>query len=185
MSDSVLDTLVIGAGYSGLSAGLYFKDCNITNFIILEARDRVGGRVNTEQIKLSDGRLTYTDTGGAYIGPTQNRLLRLCNRFGIKTYHINMKGKSILEYNSRLSHYHGTIPMNVSISTLLDLNYIINESDKLAKNIDPINIHNSNISKTLLNKYDNITVEQWLNSTLTDKEAIEQYKGAIRSIVYA
>ena len=96
-----------------------------------------------------------------------------------------MKGNSVLEYNSRLSHYSGTIPMNVSVSTLLDLNYVINQTDKLAKNINVTNIHKSNMSKQLLQKYDSITVEQWLNSTLTDKEAIEQYKAAIRGIVYA
>ena len=132
----VYDVIIIGAGYSGLSAGLYFKDCNINNFLILEARNRVGGRSCTEIDKLDDGTTTYRDAGGAYVGPTQNRILRLCNRFGIKICKVNINGKSILEYNKKLSHYSGTLPNNYNIFTILDINNAIIETDKLAKKIN-------------------------------------------------
>lgn len=31
------------------------------------------------------------DLGGAYIGPTQNRIFRLAKEYGIKTYKVNEK----------------------------------------------------------------------------------------------
>lgn len=33
----------------------------------------------------------WVDLGGAYIGPTQNRILRLAKEYGIKTYKVNEK----------------------------------------------------------------------------------------------
>lgn len=33
----------------------------------------------------------WVDLGGAYIGPTQNRIFRLANEYGIKTYKVNEK----------------------------------------------------------------------------------------------
>lgn len=33
----------------------------------------------------------WVDLGGAYVGPTQNRILRLANEYGIKTYKVNEK----------------------------------------------------------------------------------------------
>ena len=181
-SDEIYDVVIIGAGYSGLSAGLYLKDSNVNNFIILEARDRVGGRVCTEYVKLDTGKTCYVDAGGAYVGPTQNRLLRMCHRFGIKTFHVNMKGKSTLEYNNRISRYAGTLPMNTGIFTLFDLNYVMRESNKLAQDINTQDINQSKMSKELLKKYDNMTVDQWLNNNLCDKEAIDQFRGAFRAL---
>lgn len=31
----------------------------------------------------------WVDLGGAYIGPTQNRILRLAKEYGVKTYKVN------------------------------------------------------------------------------------------------
>eukprot|EP01084_Bolivina_argentea_P045423 83618_1 len=175
--DIMYDVIIIGAGYSGLSAGLYFKDCNMHNFLILEARNRVGGRCCTDYVDLDNGTKCYVDSGAAYVGPTQNRLLRICNRFGIQTFHVYMKGKSTLEYNNRLSHYTGTVPMNIGIFTLFDLNSAMIETNKLAQNINTIDINKSNINKELLNKYDNMTLQEWLNKTISNTEAKGQYMG--------
>lgn len=34
-------------------------------------------------------QVKYVDLGGAYVGPTQNRLLRLSKELGIETYKVN------------------------------------------------------------------------------------------------
>ena len=39
--------IIIGAGMSGLSAAKEFVDNGFTNFMILEAENRIGGRINT------------------------------------------------------------------------------------------------------------------------------------------
>ena len=41
---------------------------------------------------VQDPSYRYTDVGGAYVGPTQDRILRMCNDLGLKTYKIFNKG---------------------------------------------------------------------------------------------
>lgn len=38
---------------------------------------------------LQNDIVTYVDVGGAYVGPTQNLLLRMADEFGVKTYLTN------------------------------------------------------------------------------------------------
>uniref|UniRef100_A0A674MV16 Amine oxidase n=1 Tax=Takifugu rubripes TaxID=31033 RepID=A0A674MV16_TAKRU len=69
---------------AGLSAAKLLKATGL-NPVVLEARDRVGGRTFTVRNK----ETKWVDLGGAYIGPTQNRILRLAKEYGIKTYKVN------------------------------------------------------------------------------------------------
>lgn len=39
----------------------------------------------------------WVDLGGAYVGPTQNRILRLAKEYGIKTYKVNEE-KNLVHY---------------------------------------------------------------------------------------
>jgi len=50
MDPNHFDVIIIGAGLAGLSAARTFIDANITNILILEAQQQVGGRVQTESI---------------------------------------------------------------------------------------------------------------------------------------
>lgn len=42
--NTVYDVIIVGAGWAGLGAANYLKDSDVTNFLVLEARDYVGGR---------------------------------------------------------------------------------------------------------------------------------------------
>lgn len=75
------EAVVIGAGYSGLAAALRLQDLGI-DVTVLEASDRVGGRILTEQ---RSGQ-PPVDHGGQWAGPTQTHLLSLARRFGCATY---------------------------------------------------------------------------------------------------
>ncbi|PWA13769.1 hypothetical protein CCH79_00017135 [Gambusia affinis] len=69
---------------TSLSAAKLLKASGL-NPVVLEARNRVGGRTFTVRNK----ETKWVDLGGAYIGPTQNRILRLAKEYGIKTYKVN------------------------------------------------------------------------------------------------
>ena len=87
--------LVLGAGVSGLSAARTLAGCGL-DVLVLEARDRVGGRTLTDQGPAVGG---YCDLGGAYIGPGQHRIARLANSLGIDTYKVGYIGKSIRSFS--------------------------------------------------------------------------------------
>ena len=40
-----VDVLILGAGIAGIKAGNHFQNNNLTNFLILEAQDYIGGRI--------------------------------------------------------------------------------------------------------------------------------------------
>lgn len=75
-----LNILVLGAGLSGLSTAyeLAKKGNRVT---VLEARDRVGGRIFTLREPFSDD--LYTETGGELIGDNYVRFLDYAGQFGI------------------------------------------------------------------------------------------------------
>ncbi|KAG8136449.1 hypothetical protein E2320_005029, partial [Naja naja] len=71
-------------GITCLSAAKLLYDSGL-DVVVLEARDRVGGRTYTVRNK----HVKYVDLGGAYVGPTQNRVLRLSKELGLETYKVN------------------------------------------------------------------------------------------------
>ena len=76
-SSSSADVVVVGAGFSGLAAARRLAKAG-KSVIVLEARDRVGGKVRNEV--LDDGDIT--EAGGTYIGPTQTRMAALAKEWG-------------------------------------------------------------------------------------------------------
>lgn len=54
--EELYDVIVIGAGISGLAAANYLKEQGLNKIKIVEARDRVGGRVYSANLKPN---LTY------------------------------------------------------------------------------------------------------------------------------
>src|SRR5579872_5909690 len=75
------DVVVIGAGLAGLTAARILTANNV-DVIVLEARNRVGGRMYTRPA--SDG--TLLDLGAQWIGPTQERLAALAADLGVSTF---------------------------------------------------------------------------------------------------
>jgi monoamine oxidase len=72
------DVLVLGAGLAGLSAARDLARAG-TDVLVLEARDRVGGRV--DQLDLPDGR--RVQLGGELTGPFQRAYIGLAEELGL------------------------------------------------------------------------------------------------------
>ncbi|OQE11899.1 hypothetical protein PENFLA_c070G08722 [Penicillium flavigenum] len=84
-----VDVAIIGGGLSGLSTAKELATAN-TSFVVLEARDRVGGRVLNANLAGKD----VQELGGEYIGPTQKRVLALATELGLPTYKTYTEGNS-------------------------------------------------------------------------------------------
>ena len=62
--DQIYDVVIIGAGISGSNAAYTLKKhCQSLKILIVEAKDRVGGRTLTVDLKTASGKSRY-DIGG-------------------------------------------------------------------------------------------------------------------------
>ncbi|KAJ5490385.1 Flavin amine oxidase [Penicillium expansum] len=103
-----VDVAIIGGGLSGLSTAKSLAGAN-KSFVILEARDRVGGRVLNANLT---GK-SIQELGAAYVGPTQNRVLALA---------------------AELDNLGGIPP--VGLDSLVELALFMNDINTLASKVD-------------------------------------------------
>lgn len=87
----MFDCAIIGAGLAGLVAAQYLTDRGL-NVTVLEARDRVGGRVENKM--LSDG--SYVELGGQWIGPGFDELLEIIDSLGLETIGLPARGNLVV-----------------------------------------------------------------------------------------
>jgi monoamine oxidase len=99
------DVLVIGAGLAGLVAARDLIAAG-RSVQVLEARDRVGGRVVSYPI--GDGKIV--EMGGEYAGPGQDRLLALAAQVGVPTFRTFDDGAKVLHIRGKRGTYAGAIP---------------------------------------------------------------------------
>lgn len=124
------DVIIIGAGYAGLTATHELLKAG-KNVLVLEARDRVGGRVHTQ--RFGDG--SYVDLGGAWVGPTQDRIYALAREFGVETFRTFDEGRSTQYFRGQVRRYKGLIPP-LPIGALLSLDLAIRRLNRMAKLVD-------------------------------------------------
>ena len=70
--------VIIGGGFSGLAAANQLKQKGIS-FVVLESRNRIGGRVFSHQ--MSDDLVI--ELGGEWVGNSHTRIQELCEQFNI------------------------------------------------------------------------------------------------------
>src|SRR5262245_43936751 len=109
------DVVVVGAGLAGLAAARALAAAG-ASVVVLEARDRVGGRLLNRDI--GDGKLV--EVGGQWIGPTQDRLAGLARELGVETFPTYAAGHNLLEYQGSVRRYTGTIP-RINPAVLVDV----------------------------------------------------------------
>lgn len=86
--------IIIGAGLAGLSAAFHLKKRNI-DFVILESRERIGGRVFSHKINED----LVIELGGEWVGNSHTRIHELCDEMKLELFnnqmdtHLIYKGK--------------------------------------------------------------------------------------------
>ncbi|HEU4700989.1 MAG TPA: flavin monoamine oxidase family protein [Conexibacter sp.] len=131
MTDRTADVVVVGAGLAGLTAARALRRAG-ADVVVLEARERVGGRVLNHE--LGDGKVV--EVGGQWVGPTQDRALALIAELGLETFDTHTAGRNLFEHQGRISSYAGAIP-RVSPPALLDTQVAIGRLTRMAQRVDP------------------------------------------------
>ncbi|KAI8510316.1 hypothetical protein Bbelb_112320 [Branchiostoma belcheri] len=129
------DVVVIGAGISGLCAAKLLHESGL-DVRVLEARDRVGGRTFTAR----DPSYGYVDLGGAYVGPGQDKILRLVKEFDLKLYKMDEEGKTVSYMKGvqrAVTNPNDPSALSNNPLDLLDLNSCFQKLDAFAKQLPP------------------------------------------------
>ena len=93
MTESIeADVAIVGAGLAGLVAARQVAAAGVRP-VVIEARDRVGGRILNEEI--GDGKVV--ELGGQWIGPTQRRIGALAAELGVDTFPTHDRGRHLIE----------------------------------------------------------------------------------------
>jgi monoamine oxidase len=147
------DVVIVGAGYAGLTAARELVKLGY-DVVVLEGRDRVGGRSYTTTI--AD---VPVDLGGTFVGPTQVEVLKLAAELGCSTVPTHNAGKNLIHWRGRVRSYRSTIP-RLSILELLDVSRIQWRFERLTRQVPLAEPWTSSIAY----KLDAQTLESWLRS---------------------
>lgn len=146
---SVLDVAIIGAGLSGLTSARDLQRAGCESFVVLEARDRVGGR--TYNHELGDG--VVSEAGGQWIGPGQTAIADLARQLEVGSFDQYYQGKTVyLAGDARYAEASASGGASVSH----DIARKLNEMARSVPGEAPWTAPNAA-------ELDNITLGEWLN----------------------
>jgi monoamine oxidase len=127
------DVAVVGAGFAGLTAAREVAKRG-KSVLVLEARNRVGGRALNHSI----GGGEYTELGATYVGPTQDHIIRLAREVGVGTFKVYDEGENVFYANGRRSTFsdkgpNGAAPTDPVV--LPDIAKVVLQLDQMASEV--------------------------------------------------
>jgi monoamine oxidase len=173
-----VDLVVVGAGFAGLAAARAAADAGLS-VVVLEARERVGGRVYTTHVSV-DGVATFVDLGGQWAGPTQDHLLDLVRELALPTFATFTEGKNMLWVRGKRSLYTGMIPW---LGPLALLNFGVAQFrlERMAKKV-PLD---APWSAPRAAEWDARTLASWLDDAIRIKVTRDLVDAALETVFAA
>jgi monoamine oxidase len=86
--------IIIGAGFAGLAAAYKLHQRKI-DFVVLEARKRISGRVYSYPIDPAENLVV--ELGGEWVGNSHKRIKQLCKEFDLELFDNHLDTRLILE----------------------------------------------------------------------------------------
>jgi len=170
------DVVVVGAGLSGLVAARAMARAG-HSVAVVEARDRVGGRMLSRQVGGD-----VVDLGAEFIGPTQNHIKSLVDELDIRTFPSYVTGKSVYVAGGRRTTYSDSGPFGAvppDLALLADLLLIIPRLDSMALQT-PVD---APWRAARAGQWDAVSLETWIRQSSTGgKRFLDLARAATRSI---
>jgi len=160
MSDA--DVIVVGAGVSGLKAARELVAAG-RSVIVLEGKDRVGGRLKRGEIA---GRAV--DLGGQWVGAGHDVLRAEAKRFGIETYQQYETGKTVMQLLGKVAHFSGEVP-KMPVLSLIELALLQRRWDRDMKTVPA----NAPWTAPRAKEWDGQTLESWIVQNIRTAAARE------------
>jgi monoamine oxidase len=173
--DNRHEVIVIGAGFSGLYAARRLA-ARGRDVVVLEARDRVGGRAMAHTFANGDS----VDVGGQWVGPGQDRLYALIEALGLQAYPLWDHGDRLVRTGERTRRYRGTIP-KLAPHVLLNLHWMTTRFDRLAAQIDTARPW----AHPRAAEWDGMTVAEWMRRHALSRQAYDIFAVGIGAVFAA
>ncbi|MGM0564298.1 MAG: flavin monoamine oxidase family protein [Pseudomonadota bacterium] len=176
MPNDDASVIVLGAGYAGLSAADQLRQSG-QQVLLLEARDRVGGRTRTDHL---DNGL-WVDIGGQWAGPGQDHLYALARRFAKTVWPMYVEGRHVLHLDGRQRSYRGLVPTSLSPLALLNLAWGLARLEWLTRQI-PVSAH---WQARGAQKLDRQSLGDWMRRHLRHRHAFLLVQVAVEAVFAA
>ncbi|MFC4767812.1 flavin monoamine oxidase family protein [Effusibacillus consociatus] len=161
-----VDVVVVGAGIAGLTAAWEINRHN-HNFVVLEARDQVGGRIQSVTTELG----VTVDLGAQWICSHHQRMHAYAKQFGLKTAPTYRSGRTIYHLNGKPKITLKEIPP-LSFKAVVDLIQAKNKIDQWVGRLPQEEPWNSALAHNL----DQFTIDRWTEEALLTQSARNFYR---------
>lgn len=159
------DVVVVGGGIAGLVAAREVAKTGYS-IAVIEARDRVGGRMDNHPIAGGE----VVDLGAEFIGPTQNHIKALIDELGIETFPTYNIGENVYFADGQRTTYGSDGPTGTAPPDPLavaDVALVVTRLNEMSREV-PVD---APWESERAREWDRQTLEDWLreNSTGNDR----------------
>ncbi|GAA1637764.1 flavin monoamine oxidase family protein [Microbacterium flavum] len=162
MTEITRDVVIVGAGAAGLTAANELKKAGLS-VAVLEARDRVGGRLWTDVI---EGAML--EIGGQWISPDQTALIETVDELGLETFSRYREGDSVYVGPDGAAHRFQGEMFPVAPETEAEIARVTDLLDEMVAGIDP----DRPWAHPQAAEWDAISWDAWLREQSDDDEAV-------------
>lgn len=167
-----VDVIIVGGGLSGLAAARKLAEAN-HSVLVLEARDRVGGRTWSKFDVPGGG---WIDMGGQFVGPTQDRILALADAVGVARFPSSHQGKDVFLFQSKkYEGPSGSMPLPEA-----DLQELSAAFEKIETMANQVPLEDPGSAKQAA-EWDSQTVETWMQNNVSSAVARHVIRAGILS----